>query len=83
VAGQFLRTFGIALSASIALAPTLADAADTGQPRAGEISLQGSVTPIMDSIHAFHDGILLWTAIGISLLVLILLSSSLCAQRPR
>jgi len=71
VAGKFLRTFGIALSAS--LAPALAIAADTGQPRSGEISLQKSVTPIMDSIHAFHDGILLWTAILISALVLILL----------
>jgi cytochrome c oxidase subunit 2 len=28
----------------------------------------------MDSIHAFHDGILLWTAIGISALVLVLLA---------
>jgi cytochrome c oxidase subunit 2 len=73
VAGQFLRTFGIALSAAlVALAPGLAAAA-TGQPSPGEIGMQGSVTPIMDSIHAFHDGILVWVAVLISLLVLALL----------
>ena len=43
-------------------------------PRPGEIGLQGSVTPIMDSIHAFHDGILLPVEIGISLLVFVLLA---------
>ena len=35
-----------------------------GHALPGEIGLQPSVTPIMDSIHAFHDGILLWTAAG-------------------
>ncbi len=73
MAGQFLRSFGIALGAAAAFVPSLALATDTGQPRPGEIGLQGSVTPIMDSIHAFHDGILLWTAILISALVAVLL----------
>jgi len=74
VAGKSLRIFGIALSALSAFAPGLALAADTGQPRPGETGLQGSVTPIMDSIHAFHDGILLPVAVGISVLVLVLLA---------
>jgi cytochrome c oxidase subunit 2 len=73
VAGQFLRSFGIALSALVALAPGLA-LAGTGQPTPGEIGLQGSITPTMDSIHAFHDGLLLWTAVLISLLVLVLIA---------
>jgi len=72
VAGKFLRCFGIALSALAALAPGLA-VAGTGQPSPGQIGLQGSVTPIMDSIHTFHDGILLWTAVLISALVAVLL----------
>jgi cytochrome c oxidase subunit II len=62
----------MALGAAAAFAPGLAFAG-TGQPSPGEIGLQGSVTPIMDSIHAFHDGILLWTAVGISALVLLLI----------
>jgi len=50
------------------------DAAPTaGHPVPGQIGLQPSVTPIMDSIHSFHDGILLWTAGLIVLLVLALL----------
>jgi cytochrome c oxidase subunit 2 len=72
VAGKFLRSFGIALSAVTALAPGLAVAA-AGHPVSGEIGFQDSVTPIMDSIHAFHDGILVWTAILISALVAVLL----------
>jgi len=70
VAGKFFRSIGIALSA--ALAPALAVAAE-GQPTPGEIGMQDSVTPIGDSIHVFHNGILLWTSVGISLLVLALL----------
>ncbi len=72
MAGKFLRSFGIALSAFSALAPGLALAA-AGHPSYGEISLQESVTPIMDSITTFHNGILLWTAVLISLLVAVLL----------
>jgi cytochrome c oxidase subunit 2 len=44
-----------------------------GHPMPGQIGLQPSVTPIMDSIVVFHDGILLWTAILITVLVLALL----------
>jgi len=76
VTGQFLRSFGTALASFAALLPAAALAQDEavyGQPVSGEITLQKPVTPIMDSIHAFHDGILLWTAIGIVLLVLALL----------
>jgi cytochrome c oxidase subunit 2 len=39
----------------------------------GQIHLEDSVTPIMDSITVFHDGILLWTAGLITLFVLALL----------
>lgn len=69
MAGKFIRSIGIALGAT--LAPGLALA--QGQPKPGELGLQESVTPIMDSIHAFHDGPLLWVSVGISLLVLALL----------
>ena len=72
MAGQFLRSFGIALGAVTALIPGLAMAA-AGHPSPGEIGMQDSVTPIMDSIHTFHDGILLWTAVLISVLVALLL----------
>lgn len=74
--GQFLRSFGTALAGFAALLPAAAFAQEDavyGQPVPGEVTLQKPVTPIMDSIHAFHDGILLWTAIGIVLLVLALL----------
>lgn len=70
MSGKFLRSFGIALSAL--LTPGLAFAAE-GQPSPGEVGMQDSVTPIMDSIRSFHDGILLWTAVLVSLLVLVLL----------
>ncbi|RYE07245.1 MAG: cytochrome c oxidase subunit II [Hyphomicrobiales bacterium] len=72
MAGKFLRSFGIALGALAAAVPGFARAAE-GQPSPGEIGFQDSVTPIADSIHVFHNGILLWMAIGISLLVLALL----------
>jgi cytochrome c oxidase subunit 2 len=71
VAGKFVSSIGIALSA--VLAPVAAFAAE-GQPAPGEIGLQDSVTPIADSIHTFHNGILLWTAGLVSLLVLVLLA---------
>jgi cytochrome c oxidase subunit 2 len=44
-----------------------------GQPVPGQIGLQESVTPIMDSIVAFHDGILMWVISAIVVLVLVLL----------
>ena len=71
VAGKFVSSIGIALSA--VLAPVVAFAAE-GQPTPGEIGMQDSVTPIGDSIHTFHNGILLWTAGLVSLLVLVLLA---------
>jgi cytochrome c oxidase subunit II len=70
VAGKFLRSLGIALGAF--LTSSRAFAAE-GQPAPGEIGMQDSVTPIGDSIHTFHNGILLWTAVLVSLLVLVLL----------
>ncbi len=51
----------------------VAVAQEQGHPLPGQIGLQPSVTPIMDSIHAFHDGPLLWTSVLIALLVLVLL----------
>jgi cytochrome c oxidase subunit 2 len=71
VAGKFVSSIGIALSA--VWAPAAAFAAE-GQPTPGEIGMQDSVTPIADSIHVFHNGILLWTTILVSLLVLVLLA---------
>jgi len=67
------------MASSAALLPAVAFAQDAtvvseqGAPVPGQIGLMPSVTPIMDSIHAFHDGILLWTAVLITLLVLALL----------
>jgi len=74
VAGKFLRSFGTALSAGVALAamPGLAFAA-AGHPTLGEIGFQDSVTPVMDSIHVFHNNLLLWIIAFIVLLVLVLL----------
>jgi cytochrome c oxidase subunit 2 len=71
VAGKFLRTIGTALSAILVSAQAYAA---EGQPAPGELGLQDSVTPIGDSIHVFHNGILLWTAVLVSLLVLALLA---------
>lgn len=73
MAGQFFRLMRFAPGIAAILMPSLASAA-TGQPTPGEIGLQGSVTPIMDSITSFHNGILLWTAVLISLLVFVLLA---------
>jgi cytochrome c oxidase subunit 2 len=66
------------MAAAAALLPAAALAQESaaleqGHPVPGQIGLQPSVTPIMDSIHVFHDGILLWTAVLITLLVLALL----------
>lgn len=77
VTGQFLRSLAAKFAAAAVLVPAAALAQDAvpeiGAPAPGQIGLQPSVTPIMDSIHAFHDGILLWTCIGIVVLVLALL----------
>jgi len=73
VTGQFLRSFGTMATATAVLLPALALGQEQGHPIAGQIGLQPAVTTIMDSIHSFHDGILLWTAVLITLLVLALL----------
>jgi cytochrome c oxidase subunit 2 len=75
VTGQIMRKLGAAFAASLALAPAMAVAQELGkgQPAPGQIHLNESVTPIMDSIVAFHDGPLLWAITGIVLLVLALL----------
>jgi len=44
-----------------------------GYAEPGQIGLQSSVTPIMDSIVAFHDGLLMWIISAITLVVLGLL----------
>ena len=72
LAGQFLRSFGIALGALVALAPGLAVAA-AGHATPGQIGFQDSVTPVMDEITTFHNGMLMWIITGIVLLVLVLL----------
>ena len=74
--GQFLRKMGAFSAAAMALAPVLATAQEeagytAGHPLPGQFHLQRSVTPIMDSITVFHDGILMWT---ISLIVAFVLA---------
>ena len=74
--GQFLKKMGALSAAAMALIPTLAAAQDeagnaAGHPLPGQYHLQRSVTPIMDSITTFHDGILMWT---ISLIVVFVLA---------
>jgi cytochrome c oxidase subunit 2 len=74
VTGLTFRTLGTASLLSLLPLAAIAQEADhPGHPVPGQIGLQPSVTPIMDSIHVFHDGILLWTAGLITLLVLVLL----------
>lgn len=68
--GQFFRFLGAAL---LAATFTSAARADAGHAVPGQISLQESVTPIMDSILAFHDHVLMWIVTAIVLLVLALL----------
>jgi len=73
---QFLRKMVAFSVAAMALAPVLATAQEetggytAGHPLPGQFHLQRSVTPIMDSITAFHDGILMWS---ISLIVALVL----------
>lgn len=76
--GHFMRQMGAISAAAIALLPALASAqeaasSEVGHPNPGQFHLQRSVTPIMDSIVAFHDGILMWTISLIVVLVLVLL----------
>ena len=75
VTGQFFRKMGAVSAAALALLPAMAAAQEVGRghPEPGQFHLQQSVTPIMDSITAFHDGILMWTITLIVLFVLALL----------
>jgi cytochrome c oxidase subunit 2 len=75
VTGQFFKKMGAIAATALALLPTMAVAQQVGRghPEPGQFHLQESVTPIMDSIVAFHDGILMWTISLIVLLVLALL----------
>jgi cytochrome c oxidase subunit 2 len=73
VTGKLLSSIGSLGAAALPFVPMVATAQELGHPVPGQIGLQPSVTPIMDSIHAFHDGPLLWTAVLIALLVLVLL----------
>lgn len=77
--GTLLRVFGtLAATASVLLPASLLAQEPAAEPAyrhasPGQISLQESATPIMDSITVFHDGVLLWTAGLITLFVLVLL----------
>lgn len=75
VTGQFVRKLSAAATAMLALMPAIASAQEVGKghPEPGQFHLQQSVTPIMDSIVAFHDGPLMWTITFIVLFVLALL----------
>ena len=75
VTGQFFRKMGAAIAGATALMPVAVSAQDDagGYAAPGQFHLQESVTPIMDSIVAFHDGILMWTITLIVLFVLALL----------
>lgn len=68
---SLLRIAAVALAAGI-LAPLSALAQD-GRPVPGQIGFQHSVTPIMDSIVAFHDGLLMWIVSAIVVFVMALL----------
>ena len=78
VTGLTSRLLGAALLLPLLSVGSIAQEAgqaqsNPGHPLPGQIGLQHSVTPIMDSITVFHDGILLWTATLITILVLGLL----------
>jgi cytochrome c oxidase subunit 2 len=74
VTAQFFRRLGAAIAAApLALLPGVAFATEAGQPDPGQIGFQESVTPIMDSIEAFHNNVLMWVISFIVLLVLVLL----------
>jgi cytochrome c oxidase subunit 2 len=73
VTGQFFRSLGAASAASLALAPLGALANEPGHSVPGQIGFQTSVTPIMDSITVFHNGVLMWTISAIVIFVAVLL----------
>lgn len=72
--GKFFRYLGATLATTaVSGLPVLALAGEPGHPVDGQIDFQGSVTPIMDSIEAFHNNLLFWIISLIVLLVLALL----------
>jgi len=73
VTGQFFRNLGAGVAAILGLSPVAALAQEAGQSTYGQVGLQESVTPIMDSIVAFHNGVLMTTISLIVALVAILL----------
>jgi cytochrome c oxidase subunit 2 len=78
VTGKLFSSIGAMGTLALALLPGFALGQEAGQEvlghaQPGEIGLQPGVTPISESIHAFHDGPLLWVAVLIALLVLALL----------
>ena len=72
MAGTAFRKFALVLAA-LGLLPAGGAIAQDGYAAPGQISLQTSQTPIMDSIVAFNDGILLPIIVAISVFVALLL----------
>ena len=73
---MLLRVLATLTAGAAALLPIAAIAQDEApyhHASPGQIGLEASVTPIMDSITVFHDGVLLWTSGLITLFVLALL----------
>jgi cytochrome c oxidase subunit 2 len=69
---------GALAPAAAVLLPAASSAQEAGQEvlghsSPGQIDLQASVTPLMDSIRSFHDGPLLIVSVGIAVLILVLL----------
>lgn len=71
--GSLFRLFTGAASALLTLLSGAAMAQEGSRPLPGQITFQTAATPIMESIHAFHDGVLMWIVSAIVLLVLVLL----------
>ncbi len=76
VSGHLVKKMGALAAAALATAPVATMAQDNqtihySEP--GQYHLQRSVTPLMDSIVAFHDGLLMWSISFIVALVLVLL----------
>lgn len=74
--GLFFRFVSRAYAAGLVLLtaflPGLAFAQEN-LPEPRQLGLQHPVTPIMDSIVAFHNGVLLWVITGITIFVMLLL----------
>lgn len=71
--GPLSRLLTGVIIALTAWLPGAAMAQIIGAPKPGQIDFQESVTPIMDSIVAFHNGLLMWIISIIFVLVTLLL----------